>query len=150
MLQRNKALRALLQTPQRAVPVTAAMKAAQLSLLVAGWQYVSESERPFVVRILPASAQPLIALAVGVTGAGLEQNTTLSWMTPDNLATVANPQPSAVVRARKARAILAFLGQLTNVNSLKLGDSPVKRIAFVGRWRTGGEWIVLQAEIIET
>ena len=150
MLKKNKALRALLQVSRPAFQITASMKASELALLVAGWQYVSESERPFVARRLASTVDPAVALAVGVTGAGYERLNDWSWMTGDNLATVAMPQPSATVCVRKARAITGFFGQLNDVYAMKLGDSPVKRIAFVGRWRVGGDWVVLQAEIIET
>ena len=152
MLKRNRAHNALRARISRGlIFITAAMKAAELARLVAGLNYISESERPFVVRRIAANLDPYLVLAQGTTGTGLLENHTFDWMEPDVLTTLPPALPlSQAQKIAKSNAIIRFFdNQLDNGNAVKMGDSPVKRLAFLGRWR-GGEWIVLQAEIIET
>ncbi len=133
------------------VTITAQTVAAPLARLVSGLYYISESERPFVVRRIAANLDPYVVLAQGVSGTGFVDDHTFGWMQPDNLTTM--PPAAALTQAQKtakANAIIRlFDAQLNSSNAAKFGDGPVKRLAFLGSWY-GGEWIVLQAEIIET
>ncbi len=154
----SKALRAALAIMgqggggrRQGIPLPPVVAQAELARLAAGLLYLSESERPLVARVVAAATPAALqaALGAGIQGGGVVEVGTLSgWLRPDLLAFAVGPQ-NPMLLTKRCGALRRYFAPLLDVAAWKLGNDILKRVVFVGH-RAGGDWLVLQAEVIVT
>ncbi len=139
------------------VPIRAGWKLAELQRLAAGLGYISETEAPLVAgdfgALTVAALLATLFAVPTVEGNGLEEDDSFRWLEPGALTPWPVPgtgQPLPGLLGKRCRMLLAFFGGLQNTVAFKLGDGPLKRIYFCGRWGESGTWLVLHAQIVET